>query len=36
VIETVKIDKEEIAKRVQEGQYDVGLHFSKKLAFDLD
>lgn len=36
VIETVKIDKEEIAKKVQEGQYDVGLHFSKKLAFDLD
>ena len=36
IIDTVKIDKEEITKRVQEGQYDVGLHFSKKLAFDLD
>jgi len=36
VIDTLKIDKDEIAKMVQEGQYDVGLHFSKKLAFDLD
>jgi len=35
-IEKVKIDKEEIVKRVKDGQYDIGLHFSKKLAFDLD
>jgi hypothetical protein len=32
----VKIDKDEIVQRVKEGQYDIGLHFSKKLAFDLD
>ena len=32
----VKIDKDDITKRVNEGLYDIGLHFSKKLAFDLD
>ncbi len=35
VLENIKIDKEAFAKQVEEGSYDVGLHFSKKLAFEL-
>jgi hypothetical protein len=32
----IKIDKDELAQKLQKGEYDVGLHFSKKLAFSLD
>lgn len=35
-LENIKIDKEALALKVEEGAYDVGLHFSKKLAFELD
>ena len=32
----IKIDKDALALKIEEGSYDVGLHFSKKLAFELD
>lgn len=35
-LDKIKIDKEKIVQLVEEGQYDIGLHFSKKLAFDLE
>lgn len=33
---TIKLDKDQLALQVENGEYDIGLHFSKKLAFDLD
>jgi WD40 repeat protein len=35
-LENIKIDKEALALKIEEGSYDVGLHFSKKLAYELD
>jgi hypothetical protein len=35
-LNNIKIDKDELAQKLQKGEYDVGLHFSKKLAFSLD
>jgi hypothetical protein len=36
LIKSIKIDKEQLNAQVQKGEYDIGLHFSKKLAFELD
>jgi hypothetical protein len=35
-LDNIKIDKDALALKIEEGSYDVGLHFSKKLAFELD
>ena len=35
-IPSIKIDKEELQKLIDTNSYDLGLHFSKRLAFDLD
>ena len=35
VVPEVKIDKEELQKAIDNGAYDLSLHFSKKLAFDI-
>ena len=32
----IKLDKDQLALQVENNEYDIGLHFSKKLAFDLD
>jgi len=32
----VKIEKEQILKNIENKNYDISLHFSKRLAFELD
>lgn len=36
LIKTIKIDKDFLNEQVEKGEYDIGLHFSKKLSFELD
>lgn len=35
-IKDVKVDKEKLLLQIEESKYDLSLHFSKKLAFELD
>jgi U3 small nucleolar RNA-associated protein 12 len=32
----VEVDREKVVRSVEAGEYDVGLHFSKKMAYELD
>ena len=34
-IKDTKIDKDLIVKKVEDGEYDMGLHFSKKFSFEI-
>ena len=36
IIKNIKIDKDLLVANIDNGQYDIALHFSKKLAFELE